>query len=119
MPGGRPPGTGLTAEIISMNADIAPGDPLMRIADRPPITFVRGHGSWLIDDQGREYLDFVQGWAVNCLGHSHPAMVQAIAAQAETLINASPGYHTDRLRGLAADLVARSCMDRVFFTNSG
>src|SRR4051794_23393974 len=77
------------------------------------------HGSWLIDDQGREYLDFVQGWAVNCLGHSHPAMVRAIAAQAETLINASPGFYTDRLRGLAADLVALSCMDRVFFTNSG
>jgi acetylornithine/N-succinyldiaminopimelate aminotransferase len=102
-----------------MNAETMPGDPLMRVADRPPVVFVRGHGSWLIDDRGREYLDFVQGWAVNCLGHAHPAMVRAITAQAQTLINASPGFYTDRLRELAAKLVALSCMDRVFFTNSG
>jgi acetylornithine/N-succinyldiaminopimelate aminotransferase len=44
----------------------------MHVADRPPVIFVEGKGSWLYDREGRPYLDFVQGWAVNCLGHCHP-----------------------------------------------
>ena len=51
--------------------------PLMWTADRPPTVFVRGQGSWLTDKEGNNYLDFVQRWAVNCLGHSHPALVKA------------------------------------------
>ena len=93
--------------------------PLMWTADRPPAVFVQGRGSWLTDKEGREYLDFVQGWAVNCLGHSHPAMVRAISEQAGRLINASPAYFTDRLLELAQKIVDHSAMDKVFFTNSG
>ena len=43
---------------------------VMQVAERPPVVMVRGEGSWLFDAQGKRYLDFVQGWAVNCLGHS-------------------------------------------------
>jgi acetylornithine/N-succinyldiaminopimelate aminotransferase len=50
-----------------------PFDALMDITARPPTVFVRGEGSWLWDDSGKRYLDFMQGWAVNCLGHSPPA----------------------------------------------
>ena len=42
---------------------------IMKVADRPPVVMVEGHGSWLEDEEGKTYLDFVQGWAVNCLGH--------------------------------------------------
>ena len=93
--------------------------PLMWTADRPQTVFVQGQGSWLTDKDGKNYLDFVQGWAVNCLGHSHPAMVKAISEQAGRLINASPAYFTDRLLELARKIVDHSAMDKVFFTNSG
>src|SRR5581483_330468 len=59
-------------------------DALMDITARPKTVFVRGEGSWLWDDAGKRYLDFIQGWAVNCLGHSPPAVAEAIAAQAKT-----------------------------------
>jgi len=92
----------------------------MMIVRYPLLTvFVQGQGSWLTDKEGKEYLDFVQGWAVNCLGHSHPAMVKAISGQAGKLINASPAYFTDRLLELAQKIVDHSAMDKVFFTNSG
>ena len=96
-----------------------PFSPLMWVADRPPTVFVRGQGSWLTDSEGRDYLDFIQGWAVNSLGHSPPALVKAISEQAGRLINASPAYLTDRLLELAQKIVDCSSIDRVFFTNSG
>ena len=66
-------------------------DALMDITARPKTVFVRGAGSWLWDDTGKRYLDFIQGWAVvNCLGHSPPSVAGAIAAQAKTLITPSP-----------------------------
>ncbi len=99
--------------------DSLSASPLMWTADRPPAVFVQGHGSWISDREGREYLDFVQGWAVNCLGHSHPEMVKAISEQAGRLINASPAYFTDGLLKLAQKIVDHSAMDKVFFTNSG
>jgi acetylornithine/N-succinyldiaminopimelate aminotransferase len=92
---------------------------VMNIADRPRVVFVRGHGSYLVDEDGNEYLDFVQGWAVNSLGHCHPALVKAISEQAATLINASPAYFSNRMVELATKIVGSSCMDKVFFTNSG
>src|ERR1700716_2498877 len=67
-----------------------PHDPfasLMEITSRPPVVFVEGRGSWLRDQGGRQYLDFIQGWAVNCLGHCHDAITNAIAAQAGRLLN--------------------------------
>ncbi|MHB8421502.1 MAG: acetylornithine transaminase [Leptospirales bacterium] len=95
------------------------GQSLMKITERPPVVFVRGEGSWLIDRDGNRFLDFIQGWAVNCLGHCPPEIVQAVTIQVQTLINASPAFYTDQLIALADRIVACSCMDRVFFANSG
>lgn len=94
-------------------------DALMFITDRPDVEFVRGEGSWLYDADGRRYLDFIQGWAVNCLGHSPRLIQDALAAQAARVINVSPAYYNAPMRGLAARLAALSGMEKVFFTNSG
>jgi acetylornithine/N-succinyldiaminopimelate aminotransferase len=92
---------------------------LMEITARPPIVFVRGEGSFLWDDSGKRYLDFIQGWAVNCLGHSPSVVADALAAQAKRLITPSPAYYNDASLKLAKALVDRSCFDEVFFANSG
>jgi acetylornithine/N-succinyldiaminopimelate aminotransferase len=96
-----------------------PFDALMEITARPPAVFVRGEGSQLWDDSGKRYLDFVQGWAVNCLGHSPPVIVEALAEQAKLLLTPSPAFYNAPSLKLAKALVDRSCFDRVFFTNSG
>ena len=96
-----------------------PFDALMDITARPPIAFVRGEGSYLWDDTGKRYLDFIQGWAVNCLGHSPPVLAEAISAQAQRLITPSPAYYNDTSLKLAKALTELSCFDRVFFANSG
>jgi acetylornithine/N-succinyldiaminopimelate aminotransferase len=94
-------------------------DALMDITARPKTVFVRGEGSFLWDDAGKRYLDFIQGWAVNCLGHSPPVVAEAIAAQAKTLITASPAYYNAASLKLAKALVENSAFDQVFFANSG
>jgi acetylornithine/N-succinyldiaminopimelate aminotransferase len=92
---------------------------LMEITARPPLVFVRGEGSWLWDHEGRRYLDFIQGWAVNALGHCPKSIGEALAAQAATLINPSPAFWNAPSARLAQRLVQHSCFDRVFFANSG
>jgi acetylornithine/N-succinyldiaminopimelate aminotransferase len=92
---------------------------LMEITARPPAVFVKGEGSWLWDHDGKRYLDFVQGWAVNCLGHSPAAVADAISRQARELITPSPAYYNKRSIELAVMLTELSGLDRVFFTNSG
>ena len=94
-------------------------DALMDITARPQIVFVRGEGSYLWDDKGKRYLDFIQGWAVNCLGHSPPAIAEAISAQAKRLITPSPAYYNDTSLKLAKALTDLCAFDRVFFANSG
>jgi len=94
-------------------------DVLMDITARPPAVFVRGEGSFLWDDSGKRYLDFIQGWAVNCLGHSPPDVADALAAQAKLLLTPSPAFYNAPSLKLAKALVDRSCFDQVFFTNSG
>jgi acetylornithine/N-succinyldiaminopimelate aminotransferase len=96
-----------------------PFDALMEITARPPAVFVRGEGSQLWDDTGKRYLDFVQGWAVNCLGHSPPAIAEALSEQAKLLLTPSPAFYNAPSLKLAETLVDQSCFDRVFFTNSG
>src|ERR1700744_1279918 len=96
-----------------------PFDALMDITARPQAVFVRGEGAWLWDDTGKRYLDFLQGWAVNCLGHSPPCIAEALADQAKRLITPSPAYYNDASLKLAKALVDLSCFDQVFFTNSG
>jgi acetylornithine/N-succinyldiaminopimelate aminotransferase len=96
-----------------------PFDALMDITARPHAVFVRGDGSYLWDDKGKRYLDFVQGWAVNCLGHAPAALAEAIAAQAKLLITPSPAFYNAASLKLAKALVDASCFDQVFFANSG
>jgi len=96
-----------------------PFDALMDITARPPSVFVRGEGSFLWDDNGKRYLDFVQGWAVNCLGHSPPEVAEALAAQAKLLLTPSPAFYNGPSLELAKALIDRSCFDQVFFANSG
>ena len=102
-----------------MNIATHPFDALMDITARPPTVFVRGEGSFLWDDSGKRYLDFMQGWAVNCLGHSPPAVVEALASQAKLLLTPSPAFYNAPSLKLAKALVDHSCFDQVFFTNSG
>ena len=86
---------------------------------RQPIVLVRGQGTRVWDADGKEYLDFTAGWAVNNLGHCHPVMVQAIQEQAATLIQTSNQFFTIPQLKLAQALIDNSCLDRVFFGNSG
>ena len=96
-----------------------PYDALMEITARPRTVFVQGKGSWLWDDSGKRYLDFIQGWAVNSLGHAPPELAKALSDQAARLITPSPAYFNDTSLQLAKALTERSCFDQVFFTNSG
>ncbi len=102
-----------------MNIATHPFDALMEVTARPPVVFVRGEGSFLWDDTGKRYLDFVQGWAVNCLGHSPPAVAEALAEQSKLLLTPSPAFYNAPSLKLAKALVDHSCFDQVFFANSG
>lgn len=102
-----------------MNFSDYPISTLMEITSRPPIVFVRGEGSWLWDHTGKRYLDFVQGWAVNCLGHSPRVISDALAEQSRKLITPSPAFFNEPSIGLAERIVKHSVFDQVFFTNSG
>ena len=86
---------------------------------RQPIVLVRGQGTRVWDADGKEYLDFTAGWAVTNIGHCHPVMVQAIQEQAATLIQTSNQFFTIPQLKLAQALIDNSCLDRVFFGNSG
>lgn len=92
---------------------------LMQTYTRQPISIVRGRGAKVYDLEGREYVDFVGGIAVNVLGHGHPDLVQAIQRQAAQLIHTSNLYYTEPQVKLARLLVDHSFADRVFFCNSG
>ena len=86
---------------------------------RAPLTFVKGEGSWLVDDTGRRFLDMGAGIAVNALGHAHPRLVQAVTDQAQALWHVSNLYNIPQQQALADRLVALTFADTVFFTNSG
>jgi len=92
---------------------------VMFITPRPEVIMVEGKGSWLTDNNGKRYLDFLQGWAVNCLGHGNPGMIEALNAQAKKLINPSPAFYNEPMIGLSNLLTENSCFDKVFFANSG
>ncbi len=91
----------------------------MRTFKRTPITLVKGEGSWVWDDEGNKYLDFVAGWAVNCLGHCPPVVVEAIREQAGTLIQTSNQFYTIPQLQLSQILIENSCCDQIFIANSG
>jgi acetylornithine/N-succinyldiaminopimelate aminotransferase len=86
---------------------------------RAPMTFVKGEGTWLIEADGRRFLDLGAGIAVNALGHAHPALVKALTDQAGALWHTSNLYHIPQQQMLADKLVDATFADTVFFTNSG
>ncbi|MFY0623329.1 MAG: aspartate aminotransferase family protein [Pelagimonas sp.] len=86
---------------------------------RAPLNFVKGEGSWLIEADGRRFLDLGSGIAVNVLGHAHPDLVEALTSQANNLWHVSNLYEIPQQQALADKLVDKSFADTVFFTNSG
>jgi acetylornithine/N-succinyldiaminopimelate aminotransferase len=92
---------------------------LLYITNRPPLVFTEGHGMWLTDHMGKRYLDYLQGWAVNCLGHSPQCIQDALTQQAKKIINPSPAFFNEPSIAFASLLTKNACFDRVFFTNSG
>ena len=86
---------------------------------RLPVTLVRGEGARVWDLDGREYLDFVAGIAATSLGHAHPEVVKAIERQARELMHVSNYYYTVPQIKLAQLLCENTCLDKVFFCNSG
>lgn len=95
------------------------GNTLMDVTERPPITMVAGEGAWLTDHAGKRYLDFVQGWAVNCLGHSPRLVVDALARQSATLVNCSPAFFNAPMLELAQLITQHSGLHQVWFGSSG
>ena len=86
---------------------------------RAPFSFTKGEGTWLIEEDGRRFLDLGAGIAVNALGHAHPCLVAALTEQAQNLWHVSNLYTIPQQTELADQLVAQSFADTVFFTNSG
>jgi predicted acetylornithine/succinylornithine family transaminase len=101
-------------EIIEME-----GKYVVQTYVRPPIVFTHGQGMCLYDSEGRQYLDFAAGIAVNALGHADPEWVAAVSQQAARLTHVSNLYHTVPQVELARRLVENSFADKVFFNNSG
>ena len=92
---------------------------LMAINARPQQVFVRGQGAWLWDAQGQRYLDWLQGWAVNALGHCPPVLTQALVVQSQRLLTPSPALYNAPSLELAALLCELSGLDQVFFGSTG
>ncbi len=86
---------------------------------RVDVVFERGEGAWIFDTEGRRYLDFTAGIAVNALGHAHPYMVEKLTEQAKKLWHTSNLYRIGEAERLAQRLIDTSFADTVFFTNSG
>jgi acetylornithine/N-succinyldiaminopimelate aminotransferase len=92
---------------------------LMELGKRPALAMVRGAGSWLWDDQGKRYLDFIQGWAVNCLGHAPEVLQRALSEQLACLVNVGPAYFNAKAAELAQRLSQESGFERVFLASAG
>ncbi|MFA5904264.1 MAG: acetylornithine transaminase [Desulfobacula sp.] len=92
---------------------------LLKVTNRPGIIMQSGQGLTLTDTEGNEYLDFIGGWAVNCLGHSPKVISDVLSEQSRTLINASPSFYNVPMLEYAALLTRHCCFDRVFFTSTG
>lgn len=92
---------------------------LLQPVRRPECVMSHGNGSWLYDEAGREHLDFVQGWAVNSLGHAPPEIGEALSEQARKLLTPSPAFHNRPMLELCRELVNATGLARAFLTNSG
>ncbi len=111
----------MNSDIPDINDDSYRADHLclMEVAARPPVTMVAGTGAWLTDHVGKRYLDFVQGWAVNCLGHSPALVAEVLARQSTTLLNCSPAFYNAPMVELAQLLATHSGLHQVWFGSSG
>lgn len=92
---------------------------LLNVYNRYDVIFTHGKGTYIYDDKGNEYLDFVSGISVNCLGHASPVITKALTEQSEKLVHISNLYYSEPQLKLAEKLTENSKMERVFFTNSG
>lgn len=86
---------------------------------RPDVVMERGSGMYLRDTTGKQYLDFIGGWAVTCLGHCPPVITKALEQQSRELVNASPSFYNKPMIQFAKLLTESSCFDKVFFGSSG
>jgi acetylornithine/N-succinyldiaminopimelate aminotransferase len=113
---------GTTMNASTSTADLSVPDfgrHLITTTTRPDIVFAEGRGSWLTDETGKSYLDLVQGWAVNSLGHSPPVMADVLRDQGARLISASPAFYNRPMLDLAQCLARVSGFERVFLASSG
>ncbi len=92
---------------------------LLKVTNRPEIVMEKGQGMYLYDVEGNEYLDFIGGWAVNCLGHSPEVIFNVLFKQSKKLVNASPSFFNLPMIEYAELLLNNCCFDRVFFTSTG
>lgn len=92
---------------------------LMNVGHKPSVVMARGEGLYLFDVEGRRYLDFVGGWAVDCLGHAPPAVAEALAAQSRELVNASPSYWNVPQVAFARRLTEVTGLGKVWFGSTG
>ena len=92
---------------------------LLNVYNRFDVIFEKGEGAYIYDNKGKEYLDFVSGISVNCLGHASPVIIDALAEQSKKLVHISNLYYNGPQLKLAEKLTENSKMERVFFTNSG
>ena len=92
---------------------------LLKVTERPGIVMHRGEGLHLFDTEGNQYLDFIGGWAVNCLGHCPKAISDVLAEQPRRLINSSPSFYNLPMLEYADLLIQNCCFERVFFTSTG
>jgi acetylornithine/N-succinyldiaminopimelate aminotransferase len=105
--------------MAAMEFDLQAVAALMEVTARPQLLFVRGEGSWIWDHQGKRYLDFVQGWAVNALGHAPREIREALASQSAQLVNPSPAFYNLPSIELAGRLAGAASLEKVFFASSG
>ena len=92
---------------------------VMNTYARQPVAFTHGEGSWVVDTEGKRYLDALSGIAVNTLGHNHPDLVRALSQQAAQLLHTSNLYRIPLQDELADKLATLSGLEEVFFCNSG
>ncbi|HEV8691834.1 MAG TPA: aminotransferase class III-fold pyridoxal phosphate-dependent enzyme, partial [Ideonella sp.] len=109
----------MTTSTLSKPFADFPVQALMPFTQRPPLVFTEGRGSWLVDSEGRRYLDLVQGWAVNTLGHAPPEIAAALAGQAQRLLHVGPGLHNAPAIALADRLTQLSGLQRCYLAGSG
>jgi len=105
--------------LLSTNIQSLYDDNVLRTYDRLPIEIASGHGSYIIDSDGRSFLDFGSGIAVNALGYNHPMWIASLTKQASRLCHVSNLYYTKEQGELAEKLVRSCCLDKAFFCNSG